>query len=221
MLRIFIGYDPRETVAYHVLCNSILRQASGPVQFTPINKQNISEYHRSIENGSTEFSYSRFLTPYLSGYHGQSIFMDCDMLCIGDIYDVLKYVDMSHDVFVVKHDYTPKTTTKFLGNKQEAYPKKNWSSFMVFNNFMQPCKRLTPEVVNNASGPFLHRFEWTRDERIGSLPLDWNHLVSEYGDNPNARIVHFTLGTPCFEGYEDQEWSVAWRREKELMNAHK
>jgi hypothetical protein len=78
---------------------------------------------------------------------------------------------------------------------------------MVFNNFMQPCKNLTPEVVSVRSGSYLHQFQWTREERVGELPEVWNHLVGEYDTNPDARVVHFTLGTPCFEGYKAQEWA--------------
>ena len=217
MLKICIGYDPREAVAYHVLCHSILRQASKPVSFIPINKRLLPEFDRGIEDGSTEFSFSRFLTPYLCGYQGQSIFMDCDMLVRGDIYDILNYCDLSHDVFVVKHDYTPKDSVKFLGNAQSPYPKKNWSSVMVFNNFMQPVKKLTPEVVSVQSGAYLHQFQWTKEERIGELPKEFNHLVGEYPKNDEARIIHFTLGTPCFKGYQNQEWSDEWFNERELM----
>jgi hypothetical protein len=127
MIKVLIGYDPAETVAYHVLCHSILRQCSQPVCFIPINKQNIPEFTRGMEDGATEFSFSRFLTPYLSGYTGQSIFLDCDMLVRCDISDIFDDCDLSHDVFVVKHDYTPKDKVKFLGNEQHSYPKKNWS----------------------------------------------------------------------------------------------
>lgn len=217
MIRIFIGYDPAETVAYHVLCHSILRHSSQPVSFTPINKRNIPEFRRGKEDGSTEFSFSRFLTPYLSGFVGQSIFMDCDMLVRGDIAELLTHCDLKHDVFVVKHDYTPKTDTKFLGQKQHVYPKKNWSSVMVFNNFMQPCRRLVPDVVNHATGAYLHQFDWTQENRIGELPKEWNHLVGEYAPNPDAKLVHYTLGTPCFKGYDNQEFANEWFQERELM----
>jgi hypothetical protein len=221
MLKIFIGYDPAETVAYHVLCHSILRQASCPVSFTPINKRNIPEFQRGKEDGSTEFSFSRFLVPYLSGYVGQSIFMDCDMLVRGDIAEILNQCDFRHDVFVVKHDYVPKAGLKFLGQTQHVYPRKNWSSVMVFNNFASACKRLTPEVVNKASGAFLHQFQWCNDDRIGDLTVEWNHLVGEYPSNKHARIIHYTLGTPCFAGYENQEWAKEWFEEYDLMRAHK
>lgn len=220
MLRVMIGYDPAETVAYHVLCHSILARSSIPVSFTPINKRNIQEFNRGKEDGSTEFSFSRFLTPYLSGYTGQTLFMDCDMLVLCDIADILEECDLSHDVFVVKHDYLPKTESKFLGNAQHLYPKKNWSSVMLFNNFTSPCKRLSTEVVNNESGAYLHQFKWTTDDRVGELSPDWNHLVGEYEKNPNAKIVHYTLGTPCFDGYENQEYAKEWFDEYQSMLSH-
>jgi hypothetical protein len=221
MLKIFIGYDPAETVAYHVLCHSILRQASCPVSFTPINKRNIPEFKRGKEDGATEFSFSRFLTPYLSGYVGQSIFMDCDMIVRCDIAEILNHCDLRHDVFVVKHDYEPKPGIKFLGQTQHVYPKKNWSSVMVFNNFASACRRLTCERVSTSSGACLHQFLWSSEERVGGLPIEWNHLVGEYAPNQDAKIVHFTLGTPCFAGYENQEWAKEWFEEYDLMRAHK
>jgi hypothetical protein len=215
MLRIFVGYDPAEAVAYHVLCHSILKRASMPVSFTPINKRNLPEFTRAKQDGSTEFSFSRFLTPYLAGYQGQALFLDCDMLVRCDIYDLFRAADLRHAVHVVKHDYTPKTTTKFLGHAQHAYPRKNWSSVMLFNANL--CKALTPDVVNTASGAYLHRFDWCRDDQIGTLPPEFNHLVGEYDPNPRAKIVHFTLGTPCFKGYERQEFAADWFAERESM----
>lgn len=217
-MKIFIGYDPAETVAYHVLCHSILRQSSVPVSFTPINKRNIPEFTRGIEDGSTEFSFSRFLTPYLAGYTGQALFLDSDMLLRCDIADILKECDLYHDVFVVKHDYTPKTESKFLGNVQHIYPKKNWSSVMLFNCFQSACKRLTPEVVNKESGAYLHQFRWTDENRVGELAKSWNWLAGEYDYNEDAKIIHYTLGTPCFKGYEGSDYADLWFKEKELMS---
>ena len=220
MLRIFIGYDSNEVVAYHVCAHSIIKRASGPVSITPIKLSHVPEFHRDKKEGSTEFSFSRFLTPYLSGYSGQSIFMDCDMLVLTDIYEILKEVRLDSDVSVVKHDYTPKHDIKFLGNKQAAYPRKNWSSVMVFNNYTAPCKKLLPQYVSEKSGAHLHQFEWCKDERIGELSAEWNHLVGEYDYNPNAKIAHFTLGTPCFRDYQKQEYAETWFNEYEDMISH-
>lgn len=210
MLRVFIGYDENETVAYHVCAHSILKHASLPVAITPINLANITNFYRGKEDGSTQFSFSRFLTPHLAGYTGQALFMDCDMLVRCDIAEVFEYAQGGYDVHVVKHDYTPKNKIKFLGNEQHNYPKKNWSSVMLFNCYTSPCKRLTAESVGRESGACLHRFEWTTEDRIGELPKEYNHLVGEYDPNPDAKIVHFTLGTPCFEGYENQEYAKEW-----------
>lgn len=214
MLRIFIGFDQRETVAYHVCAQSIIKRASCPVAITPIALHNIKRvFDRPKEQQSTDFAFSRFLTPYLSGYKGFSVFMDCDMIVRTDIADILQYASTEHAVSVVKHDYTPKTGIKFLGAKQTVYPKKNWSSVMLFNN--TKCGALTPDYVENASGADLHQFAWA--DSVGELPKEWNHLVGELPENPDAKIVHYTLGTPCFKGYENQEFADEWRREREGM----
>ena len=190
------------------------------MRFTPINKFNIKEFRRGKEDGSTEFSFSRFLTPYLAGYSGQAIYLDCDMLVCCDIAELLEHCDLNHDVFVCKHDYTPKSTIKFLGNEQVAYPRKNWSSLIVFNSYKPSCRRLTPEMVNNAPGSFLHRFEWCEDKKIGELPKKYNFLVGEYEPIQSPKIIHYTNGTPCFKGFENQDYADWWFKEKELMNAH-
>lgn len=216
MLKVFIGYDSRETVAYHVCAHSILSRANAPVSVIPLALHMLPMFRRERDIlQSTEFAFTRFLVPYLSGFEGVSIFMDCDMLVRCDINEILDNINLANDVSCVKHDYTPKTETKFLGQVQSAYPRKNWSSVMVFNN--AKCRILTPELVNNASGAFLHRFQWA--ENVGELGSEWNHLVGEYDPNPKAKIVHFTLGTPCFPGYEDQEYADLWRDEYRMMNS--
>lgn len=211
MITICIGFDPKEAIAYHVLCHSILSRASEPVCFIPINKTNIPEFTRGMEDGSTEFSFSRFLTPFLSGYTGRSIYLDCDMLVLCDIAEIFDHYNLKADVSVVKHDYIPKTRRKFRGNIQQVYPKKNWSSLMVFCNHTKACWSLKPEIVNTATGRYLHQFEWAED--VGELPKEWNHLVGECEPNPDAKIVHFTLGIPSLKGYEDQEYSDEWFKE--------
>lgn len=209
-LTIGIGFDQREAVAYHTLCQSILSRSSIPVQFIPIKRTLLRGIHdREMDSTqSNEFTYTRYLLPYLCGYQGVSLFIDSDMLVRCDIAEILKYRDPFASVHVVKHEYTPKHSTKYLGNKQEAYPRKNWSSVMLFNNYL--CKSLTPEYVNKATAKELHRFEWTPDEKIAELPKEWNHLVMEYEQNPNAKIVHFTVGGPYFDEYSHVEYSEEW-----------
>lgn len=211
VLDVFVGYDRDEVVAYHTLCQSILERSSSLVRFTPLRIENLGGIFRreATPSQSTEFAFSRFLTPYLSGYEGWSLFMDCDMLARADIADLFALRDERFAVMVCQHDYVPRDETKFLGHVQTRYPKKNWSSVMLFNNAR--CRALTPEYVNTASGLELHQFKWLSDDgEIGSLPLAWNWLVGEYDHDPEACIAHFTRGGPYFAGYEDCDYAGEW-----------
>lgn len=210
-LDVYIGYDRQEIVAYHVLCQSILELSSHPVRFTPINLGALKAfYSRPPQNDqSTEFSFSRFLTPYLSGYDGWSLFMDCDMLMRADIAELFALADDRYAVMVCKHDYVPKDDRKFLKHPQARYEKKNWSSVMLMNNAR--CRALSPAYVQAASGLDLHQFRWLESENeIGELPLAWNWLVGEYSYDPQARIAHFTRGGPYFSAYQTSEYADEW-----------
>lgn len=219
MLRIFIGYDPRESVAFHVLSHSLLRRSSVPLSVSPLVRSQLKSVYTRPRGPteSTEFSMTRFLVPALSGYQGWSIFMDCDMLCRADIAGLAAEIERQPDkaVLVCKHDYTPRTERKFLGHVQTKYTRKNWSSLMLFNNAR--CRSLTSDYVNTASGLELHRFAWVDDASIGELSLDWNWLVGEYEYNPNARIVHFTIGGPYFAAYRDCDYAAEWLAERDSM----
>ena len=219
MLRIFIGYDPRESVAFHVLSHSLLRRSSVPLSVSPLVRSQLNSVYTRARGPteSTEFSMTRFLVPALSGYQGWSMFMDCDMLCRADIAGLAAEIERQPDkaVLVCKHDYTPRTERKFLGHVQTKYTRKNWSSLMLFNNAR--CRSLTSDYVNTASGLELHRFAWIDDASIGELSLDWNWLVGEYEYNPNARIVHFTIGGPYFAAYRDCDYAAEWFAERDSM----
>lgn len=211
-LPIYIGYDRQEVIAYHALCQSILERSSLPVQFIPINLRNLGGLfdREAVATQSTEFSFSRFLTPYLSGYEGWSVFMDCDMLARADIAELFALADDRYAVMVAKHDYTPRDEIKFLDHVQTRYAKKNWSSVMLMNNAR--CRALTPEYVNTATGLQLHQFHWLGSEaEIGALPLEWNWLVGEYDYSPDAKIAHFTRGGPYFEAYADCDYADEYR----------
>jgi len=214
---IYIGFDQAESVAWHTLTHSILSRATVPVSFIPIKRSLLKSVHnRSIDpKQSNEFAFTRFLVPYLNGYKGYAIFIDADMMVLDDIKKLWDLKDFTRAVQVVKHDYTPKDETKYLGTKQYAYPRKNWSSVILFNCSHHHCKRLTPDYVDTASGLDLHRFNWT--DSIGELPKDWNHLVSELDPNPDAKLVHFTVGGPYFHEYEGCEYSEEWFIERKLM----
>lgn len=211
-LRIFIGYDRREPIAFAVLAHSILSRASRPVCVIPLARPALEPLYTRVRQPaeSTEFSLTRFLVPALSGFQGISLFLDCDMLCQGDIYDLLLYplADPGKAVYVCPHAYEPKDETKFDGHQQTTYPRKNWSSVMLFDNAR--CTALTPAYVNTASGLDLHRFRWIEDAQIGSLPLTWNWLVGEYAPNPDAQLLHYTRGTPAFPGYESCDHADVW-----------
>lgn len=215
-LRVFIGYDSEEPVAYSVLAFSIMRHAKTPISITPLKLGQLPMTRKRADYQSTEFSFSRFLVPYLCNYEGTAIFMDSDMLCKADLSEI--EVDPYKAVSVVKHAYTPKDEEKFLGHRQSVYEKKNWSSFMYFNNAM--CKTLTPKVVNDASGLYLHQFKWLQDDSlIGEIPNQWNYLVGE-GNQCNfedAKVLHYTLGTPCFRKYKDCLGSKDWYETQDQM----
>lgn len=213
---IFIGYDPREAIAYHVCANSIIRHASVPVTITPLALNNFKEYTETHTDGSNQFIYSRFLVPYLMNYHGWAIFMDGDMIVRGDIAELWKIRNNSCDVMVVKHDYKTRMKEKYLGSKNEDYPCKNWSSVILWNCSNHPNKRLTPEFIEKATGAELHRFTWIKDERIGELPKEWNWLPDEYGPNSDAKLLHYTLGTPCFHEFAATPMGDEWHRERIL-----
>lgn len=211
-LTVYIGYDSKEPLAFAVAVHSLLSRASRPVRIVPLALQNLGKVYTRGRGPteSTEFSLTRFLVPYLSGYEGLSLFMDCDVLVQADIYDLLAY-PLAHpgkSVFVCQHDYIPKSLTKFDGHEQTTYPRKNWSSVMLFVN--NECDTLTPAYVNTASGLALHRFHWMADERIGSLPLEWNWLVGEYAENGNAKILHYTNGIPAYRAYAGGDNSGDW-----------
>ncbi|MCE7028121.1 glycosyltransferase [Jiella avicenniae] len=209
--RIFIGFDTKEVLAYHVLAQSILENSSMPVEFSPIVLKNLEGIFTRERNNlqSTEFSFSRFLVPALSNFEGWSLFMDCDMMLRADIAELWKLRDDRCAAMCVKHDYVPKIETKFLGQTQTKYEKKNWSSVILFNN--AKCKALTQDYVNSATGLELHQFKWLgNDDLIGELPREWNWLVNEYEYNENAKNVHFTDGGPYFDEYRDCDYADEW-----------
>jgi hypothetical protein len=218
MIKVFIGYDPREAVAYHVCANSIIRHACAPVALHPLALQNFGFYTEKHTDGSNQFIYSRFLTPMLMEYQGWAIFMDGDMLLRDDIAKLWELRDPSKAVLVVKHDYQTRMTQKYLGAKNENYPRKNWSSVILWNCGHEANKALTADFVMNATGAQLHRFTWLDDSLIGELPKVWNWLPDEFGANPEAKLLHWTLGTPSFHEFADEPMAGEWHRERILMD---
>ena len=211
MINIFIGYDSKEKVAFNVLAYSILKNSTRPVSITPIYLPNIKDnFTRERSNlESTEFSFSRFIVPHLANYKGWAVFMDCDQLMTGDIAELWRLRDEKYALQVCKHDYTPSTDKKFLGQIQTKYEKKNWSSFMLMN--CDKCTALSPDYVNTATGLQLHQFKWLENEQlIGDLPLEWNWLAGEYQYKKDVKNIHYTEGGPWFEDYKDCDYSKEW-----------
>lgn len=211
-LKIFIGWDSKEPAAFAVLAHSILKRATIPVAIVPLTRQSIQDVYTRQRGPTeaTEFSLSRFLVPHLSGYKGHSVFLDSDMLCRVDLLELWLHILAHPDkaLLCCQHDYVPKQLTKFNGNEQTKYPRKNWSSVMVFDN--AKCTALTPDYVNTATGLQLHRFQWLSDAQIGALPMTFNWLVGEYEPNPDAKLLHYTNGSPCFKEYATCDHADMW-----------
>jgi lipopolysaccharide biosynthesis glycosyltransferase len=218
MIRVAIGFDQRESVAYHTFAQSILEKASAPVSFTPLVLSALPGYQETHTDGSNTFIYSRFLTPWLFDYSGWAIFADGDMICLSDIAELWNLRDESKAVHVVKHDYKTKAYDKYLGNKNADYPRKNWSSVILWNCAHPKHKILSPEFVMKQTGAFLHRFSWLEDQDIGELPREWNWLTTEYPDNYSAKLLHYTLGTPCFKDYAQSDMSDVWHQTHGRIN---
>lgn len=225
--RIFIGWDEREPIAYQVAKLSLERRASIPVEVTPIKLDELREkklYWRQQDPlASTDFTYSRFLTPKLAGYRGWALFCDCDFLFLADIAGLAAYAKGEKAVYCVQHDYRPSETTKMDGAVQSVYPRKNWSSLMLFNCEHPSVRGLTPEIVNSESGAYLHRMQWVKDDDIGALPVEWNWLegwnTKPANGTPNA--VHFTRGGPWFEQWQNVDYGELWLAERaKLQRGH-
>jgi hypothetical protein len=222
-LRVYIGWDKREPIAYDVAKFSLERRATIPVDVQPIKIDDLRArklYWRDQDPlASTEFTYTRFLTPALADFRGWALFCDCDFLWLGDIAGLGEFMKVPRAVYCVQHDYTPKETTKMDGAVQTSYPRKNWSSLMLFNCDHPAVRGLTPEVVNRETGAYLHRMQWVGDEDIGSLPVEWNWLEgwNEKPDKGTPNAVHFTRGGPWFENWQNVDYGDLWRAERAAL----
>lgn len=220
---LYVGFDQREAAGYHSFCQSVIERASVPVQFIPLHKPMLEGFDGQ-RDGTNAFIYSRFLVPYLQNYNGWAIFADgSDMVCLEDIaklWALREQNQFNKAVCVVKHDYKTKHKRKYIGTPMEAdnldYPRKNWSSLMLWNCCHRANMRLTPEMVAEAPGSFLHRFQWLADDQVGELPADWNVLVGEQ-DTASASLLHYTLGVPGFPHYKNCDAAEPWHRSFKRM----
>lgn len=221
-MNIFIGYDSRESICYDTCKMSLKETSSVDTTVQPIKIDELNVYNRSTDpTAATEFTYSRFLVPYLSEYQGWSLFCDCDFIFVDDISNLISLIDDQYAVMVCKHDYKPTAKTKMDGQIQTMYPRKNWSSLVLWNNTHVKNKQITPDVVNTQTGKFLHRFEWLEDHEIGSIPVVWNWLVGWYKepDDGAPRALHYTEGGPWFDSFKDCEYAEQWNKYYEMLGS--
>ena len=224
-MKVFVGYDTREDIAYQVCKHSILsKQPAADVR--PLKQQELRDagwYKRDVDKlASTEFTVTRFLIPELTDFKGWALFMDCDMILTTDIKELFDQADDKYAIMCVQHDYTPKEGTKMDGQKQTIYPRKNWSSVMLFNCGHPANRKVTQSLVNDPeiNGAYLHRFSWLNDFEIGELHHTWNYLVGVYDDIKKPKLIHYTEGGPWFENYRNCEFADLWKAElQDMMNA--
>lgn len=221
VIRVFIGYDPVESIAWHTMAASIYRRSSKPVALVPINLANLKDIYTRQKDPkqSNEFSFTRFLVPHLAGYQGYALFFDCDMMLRVDIAEIFSAINEQPGkaVYVVKHTYEPRDDVKYLNTVQYKYPRKNWSSVVLWNCSHPKNKLVTLDFVNTTEALNLHRFTWLDDDEIGELDIRWNWLVGEYDEPPkDVMNVHWTVGGPYFHEYKNADFADEWFAESEL-----
>ena len=216
--RIYIGWDSREDIAYQVAKHSIVTRTESDISVYPLKLNMFRELgiitRENDAKASTEFTFTRFLVPYLNQYKGWAVFVDCDFLFLADAQELFDLADPSKAVQVVHHDYTPKPGMKMDGQVQHIYPRKNWSSCILFNCAHPSNRVLDLDMVNREEPGFLHRFSWLKDEEIGELPYQWNYLEGTYATN-DAKAVHYTLGGPWFPNWQHVDYAQEWRDERD------
>ena len=221
--RVFVGWDSSEDIAYQVCRHSILTRTSVPVQVTPIKQEELRHrglYTREADPlASTEFTYTRFFVPYLAGYEGWALFCDCDFLWLADIKGLIELIDDRYAILCVHHDHRPPEPRKMDGRHQTLYPRKNWSSLVLYNCGHPANSVLTPDVINARTGAFLHRFQWLDDSLVGAVDETWNWLEgwSSKPDADHPNVVHFTRGGPWFDEWKHVDYAELWLAEERAL----
>jgi len=225
-MKVFVGYDTREDIAYQV-CKHSLEARNKNVEVRPLKQNELRDqgwYTRPIDKlASTEFTFTRFLVPELCNFDGWALFCDSDIIFIEDIKKLFDQADDKYAVMCAQHDYTPKEGIKMDGQTQTVYPRKNWSSVVLFNCGHPSNKQLDMKLVNNEniSGAYLHRFSWLDDSEIGQISHEWNWLTDWYeeGKDGTPKALHYTEGGPWFENYRNCGWHSTWKIElQDMMN---
>ena len=226
-LKIFVGWDSREDIAYQVCKQSILDTVSVPVEIIPLKQKELRKqelYWRKTDKlASTEFTFTRFLLPELTEFTGWALFIDCDFVALDDVAKLFNQTDDRYALMCAQHDYTPKETVKMDGQKQTVYPRKNWSSMMLINCSHRSNLALNKDLVNSPQidGKYLHRFSWLQDEEIGEISHEWNWLVGWYEEPKDGtpKFLHYTEGGPWFDEYYNCEYSSEYYKvERKYLN---
>lgn len=228
-LNVYVGYDPRETLAYDVAKHSIVSRASEGVDIIPLKLEELGMLTRPIDKRdgklwcpisqapmATEFAISRFCVPFLQK-DGWALFVDSDIVCLSDIKELFDLADDKYAVMVVKHNQETGGSVKMDGQVQTYYNRKNWSSVILWNCSHPSNANLTLEMLNGLPGRDLHRFCWLKDEEIGELPLSWNFLVDVSEPMDKVNLMHYTLGGAWFQNWiwKDSDW--VWLNEYNKM----
>ncbi len=222
---VYVGWDSREDIAFQVCRHSITANASIPVSVTPIKQQSLRANDLYIRDAdplaATEFTYTRFFVPYLQNFSGWALFCDCDFLWLGDVAELVTLLDDRFAIMCVHHDHQPKENSKMDDRPQTQYPRKNWSSMVLYNCGHPDNSILTPEVINRETGAFLHRFQWLTDDLIGEIPESWNWLEGwckkPVSGTPNA--IHYTRGGPWFDEWQSVDYAELWNKERDAYEA--
>ena len=215
-LRVFVGYDSREEIAFEVLSHSLRKHSSIALDVIPLKRHELQKRgvfwkeHDPLQ--STEFTYLRFLVPYLANYRGWALFVDYDFLCLRDVAELVALFDESKAVMVVKHHTSERSEPANV--LQSSYPRKNWSSMIAYNCGHAANAILTPDHVSDRGDRMLHRFSWLSDDEVGELPVDWNFLTPLYRSGSSSpALVHYSEGGPWFPDYRndpDTEFKEEW-----------
>jgi len=223
--RVFVGWDSREDIAWQVCRTSLLRNASAPIEVRPLRQAHLREaglYKKPVDPlASTEFTYTRFLVPHIADYRGWALFCDCDFIWLGDVAKLFALADDRFAIMCVHHDHRPPETAKMDGAVQTLYPRKNWSSMVLYNCGHPANRALTPEVVNREGGAFLQRFQWLDDALIGAVPETWNWLEGWNKKPAQGRpeVVHYTRGGPWFPNWQNVDYATEWIEEAARFDA--
>jgi lipopolysaccharide biosynthesis glycosyltransferase len=215
MNKVFIGWDPREDIAYQVSEHSILFRSPGAdvVPLVQSDLRKVGLYTRPVDPlSSTEFTFTRYLIPAIMNYKGWALFLDCDIIFLEDTQKLFDLADDRYAIMCAKHEYEVKETIKMDNRVQTTYPRKNWSSVMLINCGHPSNRVLTPELVNSETGQYLHRFSWLKDDEIGEFSHEWNWLVSVYNEPKDGKpkAIHYTLGGPWFKDYRNCDYKTEW-----------